>query len=247
MNEFESVHKPDSGFVPLVDRTKPAFEARTAQSESTGETPDVTDEQAQNASQETAPDPAEQAATAAAAHEQQLSTLRAELEAQLAEQQATWDAERTELTEELQQLKDREAQVERLLLDAEAAQVEHNRETRHRLGEVIVRTLKHLAGPALVAPEELLTDRLNEVSRALVTEQDVTVRVRPEDVEFAQAFLAEHENWKVVSDENVDMGALAETESEQLDATIAGALASVEEAVRAWIASSQTQSDEGSR
>jgi len=233
LGEFESVRAPGAGFVPLIEKIKAAFEARTVQRE----TVDA------GAEPETAPSTAD-VQPEGDEHEQQLAALQSTLEAQFGEQAASWEAERVELIAELESLKAREGQVERLLLDAEAAQVEHTREARHRLGDVIVRTLRHLAGPALVAPEELLKERLHAVSRALVTEQDVTVRVRPEDVAFAQAFLSEHENWKVLSDENVDMGVLAETESEQLDATMAGALASVEEAVRAWIASGQTQQSE---
>ena len=238
MGEFESVRAPGAGFVPLVDKIKASFEARTVQSEQLADRQESAEGEASEATSD-----AEAEATGTE-HEQQMAALQSELEAQFVEQATTWEAERAQLISELESLKAREAQVERLLLDAEAAQVEHNRESRHRLGDVIVRTLRHLAGPALIAPDEVLKDRLLAVSRALVAEQEVTVRVRPEDVAFAQEFLSEHENWKVLSDENVDMGVLAETESEQLDATMAGALASVEEAVRAWIASSQTQNSE---
>jgi hypothetical protein len=217
----------------LVEKIKAAFEAHTAHTEQVA------------AGEESATaDSTGNAQAEGDTHEQQLAALQSALEAGFGEQAASWEAERAELIAELESLKAREGQVERLLLDVEAARVEHTRQSRHQLGDVIVRALRHLAGPALVAPDEILKDRLHAVSRALVTERDVTIRVRPEDVTFAQEFLSEHESWRVVSDENVDMGVLAETESEQLDATMAGALVSVEEAVRAWIASGQTQQSE---
>jgi len=68
----------------------------------------------------------------------------------------------------------------------------------------------------------------------LIGEQQVMVRVRPEDEDTARALIGGREGWTVVLDTDISGGIVAETESGKVDATLGAAISGLAESVQEW-------------
>jgi flagellar biosynthesis/type III secretory pathway protein FliH len=107
-------------------------------------------------------------------------------------------------------------------------------EVRNVLGELVMAGVRQVVSESAQLQEEMLRDRFAEVGERLIGEQEVMIRVRPEDEEAAQALLGGRDGWTVVPDKAVSAGVVAETESGKVDATMGAALAGLADSVQEW-------------
>ena len=107
-------------------------------------------------------------------------------------------------------------------------------EVRNVLGELVMVGVRQVVSESAQLQEEMLRDRFAEVGERLIGEQEVLIRVRPEDEEAAKALLGGRDGWVVVPDKTVSAGVVAETESGKVDATMGAALAGLADSVQEW-------------
>jgi len=107
-------------------------------------------------------------------------------------------------------------------------------EIRSVLGEVVMVGVRSVISESATLQEQLLQDRFAEVGERLIGEQNVLVRVRPEDEEAARALVGDRPGWKVVPEPDLSGGVVAETEGGKVDASLGSALAGLAESVQDW-------------
>jgi flagellar biosynthesis/type III secretory pathway protein FliH len=165
----------------------------------------------------------------------------------------TLPATEAELQELLEQalIKGREAAElalsdTRLEVEAERARLNQLRDTidasrakwaedvRSVLGEVVMVGVRSVISESVTLQEQLLNDRFAEVGERLIGEQNVLVRVRPEDADAARALVGDRPGWKVVPDPDLSGGVVAETGGGKVDASLGSALAGLAESVQDW-------------
>lgn len=165
----------------------------------------------------------------------QLPESAEELEALLeeAKSQARADAQavladvRAELAVEREQL---EALMERV---SEGRRAWGN-EVRNVLGELVVVGVRQVISESATLQTELLRDRFAEVGERLIGEQEILIRVRPEDEEAARSLVGGRDGWTVVPDSDISGGVIAETEAGKVDATLGAALSGLADSVQEW-------------
>ena len=107
-------------------------------------------------------------------------------------------------------------------------------EVRNVLGELVVVGVRQVVSESSELHEEMLRDRFAEVGERLIGEQQVMIRVRPEDEDTARALIGDREGWTVVLDTDISGGIVAETESGKVDATLGAAISGLAESVQEW-------------
>jgi len=107
-------------------------------------------------------------------------------------------------------------------------------EVRNVLGELVVVGVRQVVSESAELHEEMLRDRFAEVGERLIGEQQVMVRVRPEDESVARAMMGDREGWTVVLDADISGGIVAETESGKVDATLGAAISGLADSVQEW-------------
>jgi flagellar biosynthesis/type III secretory pathway protein FliH len=134
----------------------------------------------------------------------------------------------------------------RLEVEAERARLNQLRDTidasrakwaedvRSVLGEVVMVGVRSVISESVTLQEQLLNDRFAEVGERLIGEQNVLVRVRPEDADAARALVGDRPGWKVVPDPDLSGGVVAETGGGKVDASLGSALAGLAESVQDW-------------
>lgn len=131
-------------------------------------------------------------------------------------------------------LAEQHQQLERLLDQVAASRAEWTSEVRNVLGELVVVGVRQVVSESVELQAALIRDRLGEVGERLLSEQNVILRVRPDDEELARATIGEREGWQILPDGDLSGGVLAETESGKVDATLGAALTGLAESVQAW-------------
>ena len=107
-------------------------------------------------------------------------------------------------------------------------------DVRSVLGEVVMVGVRSVISESVTLQEQLLNDRFAEVGERLIGEQNVLVRVRPEDADAARALVGDRPGWKVVPDPDLSGGVVAETGGGKVDASLGSALAGLAESVQDW-------------
>ena len=107
-------------------------------------------------------------------------------------------------------------------------------QVRNMLGELVVVGVRQVVSESASLQEELLRDRFAVIGERLIGQQDILIRVRPEDEETARALVGDREGWKIVTDADLGGGAVAETEAGKIDATLGAALSGLTDSVREW-------------
>ena len=158
--------------------------------------------------------------------EEARADARAQVEAEVAAARADVEAERK--------------RIEDIVVRVETAQATWAAEVRNVLGELVVVGVRSVVSESAELQVEMLRDRFAEIGERLVGEQDVVVRVRPEDLDFARSLVGDREGWQVLSDGEISGGLVAETEGGRVDATLGAALTGIAESVQEW----QNEGDE---
>ena len=158
-----------------------------------------------------------------------------ELEALLTEvrEQTRIDAEAA-LDSVRAQLETEREQLNRLCEQMNTARSNWTNEVRNVLGELVVVGVRQVVSDSAELQADLIRDRLAEVGERLLSEQHVTLRVRPEDEDVARTVIGNREGWQIVADSDLSGGVLAETEGGKVDATLGAALTGLTEAVQVW-------------
>lgn len=107
-------------------------------------------------------------------------------------------------------------------------------EVRNVLGELVVVGVRQVICESATLQTELLRDRFAEVGERLIGEQDILIRVRPEDEDAARSLVGGREGWTVVPDSDIGGGVIAETEAGKVDATLGAALSGLADSVQEW-------------
>ena len=107
-------------------------------------------------------------------------------------------------------------------------------EVRNVLGELVIVGVRQVVSESCDLQEEMLRDRFAEVGERLIGEQEVMIRVRPDDEQAAQALVGGREGWTVVPDSDISGGVIAETESGKVDATMGAAISGLADSVQEW-------------
>ncbi len=125
-------------------------------------------------------------------------------------------------------------QLIRLREKVEASRSAWAEEVRNMLGELVVVGVRQVVGDSADLQAEMLRDRFAEVGERLIGEQNVVVRVRPEDEDAARVLIGDREGWQVVPDSDLSGGIVAETDGGKVDATMGAALTGLADAVHGW-------------
>jgi flagellar biosynthesis/type III secretory pathway protein FliH len=125
-------------------------------------------------------------------------------------------------------------QLVRLREKIEASRAVWAEEVRNMLGELVVVGVRQVVSDSADLQVEMLRDRFAEVGERLIGEQNVIVRVRPEDEDAARALVGDREGWQVVPDSDLSGGIIAETDGGKVDATLGAALTGLTDAVQGW-------------
>lgn len=116
----------------------------------------------------------------------------------------------------------------------DASRVKWADDVRSVLGEVVMVGVRSVISESVTLQEQLLNDRFAEVGERLIGEQNVLIRVRPEDADAARALVGDRPGWKVVPDPDLSGGVVAETGGGKVDASLGSALAGLAESVQDW-------------
>ncbi|MGB0639587.1 MAG: FliH/SctL family protein [Myxococcota bacterium] len=107
-------------------------------------------------------------------------------------------------------------------------------EVRNMLGELVMVGVRQVVSDSVELQADMLRDRFAEVGERLIGEQDVLIRVRPDDEAIAKEFVGGREGWTVVCDPDMSGGLVAETASGKVDATMGAAMAGLADSVQEW-------------
>ncbi|MEL6349709.1 MAG: FliH/SctL family protein [Myxococcota bacterium] len=167
--------------------------------------------------------------TAAAPSAEQLSSQ------QLAQAVAQAEAQvRAEVAGQVQATQAATAQAQAMAQALDAARAQLAEQSRAAVGELVQRTLCRLVGEIPMLREAALVEALNEAAGRLVGEQEVVLRVAPDQTALAQTLIADRNGWAVREDERVRGGVMVEIAQGSLDATLDAALNGVRAAIVAW-------------
>ena len=167
--------------------------------------------------------------------EAQLPSSVEELEAliEAARVQARVDAEAA-LVSMRENLEEERARLAQLFDQMNAARTNWKSEVRNVLGELVVVGVRQVVSESADLQAELIRDRLAEVGERLLSEQQVVLRVRPEDEALARSVIGNRDGWQIIVDADLSGGVLAETEGGKVDATLGAAITGLTEAVQVW-------------
>jgi len=132
-----------------------------------------------------------------------------------------------------------ELEADRQQLAALTEQVDLGRrawaeEVRNVLGELVIVGVRQVVNESTELQEEMLRDRFAEVGERLIGEQEVMIRVRPEDEEIARAMVGDRDGWRVIPDPDISGGIIADTDSGKIDATLGAAVSGLTDSVQEW-------------
>jgi len=125
-------------------------------------------------------------------------------------------------------------QLIRLREKIEASRAVWAEEVRNMLGELVVVGVRQVVSDSAILQADMLRDRFAEVGERLIGEQNVIIRVRPEDEDVARDLIGDRAGWQVVPDSDLNGGIVAETDGGKVDATLGAALTGLAEAVQGW-------------
>ncbi len=107
-------------------------------------------------------------------------------------------------------------------------------EVRNVLGELVVAGVRSVVSDSAELQEDMLRNRFAVIGERLIGEQQVTIRVRPDDVDVARDLVGGREGWLVVSDDSISGGLVAESEGGRVDASLGSAITGLADSVQSW-------------
>ncbi len=107
-------------------------------------------------------------------------------------------------------------------------------EVRNVLGELVVAGVRSVVSDSAELQEDMLRNRFAVIGERLIGEQQVTIRVRPDDVDAARDLVGGREGWLVVSDDSISGGLVAESEGGRVDASLGSAITGLADSVQSW-------------
>ncbi|MEC8194603.1 MAG: FliH/SctL family protein [Myxococcota bacterium] len=146
--------------------------------------------------------------------------VRSEMNAELATASSALERER--------------ARVGSLVAAIETARSEWTSEVRSVLGELVVAGVRSVVCESADLQQDMLRDRFAVIGERLISEQTMVIRVRPDDADFAQSMIGDREGWKLVPDDSLSGGLVAETEGGRVDASLGSAITGLAESVQSW-------------
>jgi len=155
----------------------------------------------------------------AEAREEGAASVRDEAEARINEMQATLDALAPALDE-----------VARVRTDA-------LRQASQDLGALVLTVCRRVLGDSLAVHPDALANVVSQAVANLPDEDDVRIRVNPDDVPRVRDALPDRLEDHVESDPTVTAGCKVESRHAAIDATLAAAVEGIEGAVQSWLES----------
>ena len=164
------------------------------------------------------------------------------LPATMDELAALLDAAREEIRNEMNAelataspaLEQEQARVSSLVAAIETARSEWTSEVRSVLGELVVAGVRSVVSESADLQQDMLRDRFAVIGERLISEQTMVIRVRPDDADFAQSMIGDRKGWKLVPDDSLSGGLVAETEGGRVDASLGSAITGLAESVQSW-------------
>ncbi|MAY80176.1 MAG: hypothetical protein CL930_05245 [Deltaproteobacteria bacterium] len=141
--------------------------------------------------------------------------------------EAVFAADRAELADEREQ-------VARVIDTLQQTREQWKADVRNMLGELVMVGVRQVVSDSVDLQADLLRDRFAEVGERLIGEQEVLIRVRPEDEAIAQEYLGGRDGWSIVCDSDISGGLIAETAAGKVDATLGAAMAGLADSVQEW-------------
>ena len=158
-----------------------------------------------------------------AAREQGASEVRAQLQAQLDELQG----QLAEVTAERDALAQLDAALHTFRAEAREQAVDD-------VVQLALAMARRIVGESLALHPDALPGVVRGVLEQLPSEDEITVKVRPEDAAAIETRLRGRRGVKVGVDSNIDAGCVVEATFGTIDATLDTAMAGLERAVREW-------------
>ena len=131
-------------------------------------------------------------------------------------------------------LEQEQARVSSLVSAIDVARSEWTSEIRNVLGELVVAGVRSVVSESTELQQEMLRDRFAVIGERLISEQTMVIRVRPEDADFARSMIGDREGWRLVPDDSLSGGLVAETEGGRVDASLGAAVTGLAESVQSW-------------
>jgi flagellar biosynthesis/type III secretory pathway protein FliH len=131
-------------------------------------------------------------------------------------------------------LENEREQVGRVIEALQKTRKQWKSEVRNMLGELVMVGVRQVVSDSAELQADMLRDRFAEVGERLIGEQDVLIRVRPEDEALAKEFLGDRDGWNIVCDTDMSGGLIAETTAGKVDATMGAAISGLADAVQVW-------------
>jgi flagellar biosynthesis/type III secretory pathway protein FliH len=109
------------------------------------------------------------------------------------------------------------------------------REAASQIGDIVLQLTRRIVGDSLAANPEALPSLVSSSLSQLPDEDDVTIRVAPDDVNAVRDALDDRFEDSVLGDASITAGCRIETRHASIDATLEAALEAVGAAVRTWV------------
>jgi flagellar biosynthesis/type III secretory pathway protein FliH len=138
------------------------------------------------------------------------------------------------LAEDRRSLAAEKEQIGRVIDTLHQTREQWKTEVRNMLGELVMVGVRQVVSDSVDLQADMLRDRFAEVGERLIGEQDVLIRVRPDDEALANEFVGGREGWTVVCDSDISGGLVAETAAGKVDATMGAAMAGLADSVQEW-------------
>lgn len=104
------------------------------------------------------------------------------------------------------------------------------------VAELVLGLARKVAGDALTVHPDALPGLVRGALAELPDEDEVTIRVAPDQVERVRAVLPEPHRGRVVAAPDIDVGCVVETRHVAIDATLGAAVDAITAATAAWLA-----------
>lgn len=112
-------------------------------------------------------------------------------------------------------------------------------EVKEGVAESMQEALHHIARHEHLQ-SAILTQKLSEALEQLADEKNLSVFVAPKDVALAEQFLTDKDGWTVLPSEEVDGGAILESENGVWDARMQVTLDEIDDLLATWMVDSET-------
>jgi flagellar biosynthesis/type III secretory pathway protein FliH len=135
---------------------------------------------------------------------------------------------------------------ERAVLQAQAVQLQQTLEAVEAMAQtwtqtvgsecsqVVLTAVDHVVGQTPELLSAMLDQRIRMIVERMAQENELVLRVAPDQVEQARELLGERPGWKVIADDDIQGGVIAEAAGGRLRATLTEVVEGLNEVIEVW-------------